>query len=166
MTVHVFPDRPSATPHDHGHDHDQIHVPKPVMIMMIALIVFSITAVAVSRVWQIGVTHEDTLHPVRSARFTVTGSNGGALIVRRADGMTVQLAKAGEEIFPRLILRSVGNIRQRDGVSLSSPLQIDLMPDNQRLLVDPATHRVLRLDAFGPENAQMLDALLTPGKPA
>ena len=29
----------------------------------------------------------------------------------------------------------------------------------------PALGRVLRLDAFGPENAQMLDALLTPGKP-
>ena len=160
MNAYSFPEGREPA---HEHDSDQIRISKPVLYMMIALVAFSIVTIAAGRMFQVGVTHEGTLHPVRSVDFTVAGSQGGALVVTRADGFRVQLAAPGEEIFPRLILRSVANIRTRDGVPLSAPLILDVMPDGQRLIVDPATHRTLRLAAFGPENGAMLDPLLAKG---
>jgi putative photosynthetic complex assembly protein len=154
MSVHAFPDRQAP-----ARDPDQILIPRPILYAMIALMVFTIASIALGRAFQVGVTHEGVLHPVRAVSFTMSGSEGGALSVRRSDGLTVPLAKDGEEIFPRLILRSVANIRLRDGVPLGAPLTLDLMANGQRLLVDPATHRVMRLDAFGPENARVLDGL-------
>jgi putative photosynthetic complex assembly protein len=163
MTAHSFPHRPEQAPDQH---HDQILIPKPILYAMIALVAFTIVSVALGRIFQVGVTREGTLHPRQSVTFTVSGSEGGPLIVQRSDGLAVPLAKAGEEIFPRLILRSVANIRMREGIALSTPLKIDLMADGEHLLVDPATHRVMRLDAFGPENGRFLDRLLTQGNPA
>lgn len=162
MNAQSFPERASASPLPEHH-HDQIFIPRPIVYAVIALIAFVVVTVALGRVFQVGVTHEGTLHPDRVVTFRVAGANGGALVATRSDGLVVPLARAGEEIFPRLILRSVGNIRMREGVPLSAPLELALMPDGERLIVDPATRRTVRLAAFGPDNGAVLDPLLATG---
>ncbi len=151
-----YPIRFEGEPHD-----DQIAVPRAIVIGLVALVLFCIIAVGVGRIMQVGVTHEARLTPLRSVTFRYQGEQIGhsALVATTSDGRRLMLTKPGEEIFPRLILRSVSNIRQRDGADPRSPLSLIVTADGQRLLVDPATHRALRLAAFGPTNGRSFDVL-------
>lgn len=155
MNVHSLPDQPARR-----HDPDQILIPKPILYMMIALMLFTLVSIALARQFNIGLTREGKLDPVETVQFTVTGSQGGPLVVTRKDGYSVTLAKANQEIFPRLILRSIANVRQRDGVPLSKPLKLEVLPSGQRMLVDKYTNTNMRLDAFGDQNGHVLDPLL------
>ncbi len=145
------------------HDHDQIHVPRPVIWMTLALILFTIAAVSIGRIFDIGLTHEGALKETRSVSFSFRappiGETPIAIVATRSDGSSVVLAGENEETFPRLILRSFSNIRMREGIDPATPIQLIETADGQRLLVDPATHRTMRLAAFGPENQEMFDAV-------
>jgi putative photosynthetic complex assembly protein len=143
-----------------GHDPDEIYIPRPILYALIALILFTIAAVATGRALQRGVTHEDRLHPTREVAFTFATTPDNALVATRADGRRVTMAGANEEIFPRLILRGLATLRTRDAADQRAPVRLLVMRDGQRLLVDGATGRVLRLAAFGPENGHSFDALL------
>ncbi len=139
--------------------HDDIVVPKPVVRLTIALVVFAITTTAAARWWQIGVTHDRTIAPKREATFRVTQSFHGPVTAYEAGGRVIRIAADHEEKFPRLILRSVATLRERDGVSPDAPLKLIEASDGERMLIDPATGRQLRLAAFGPENQESLDML-------
>tara|TARA_B100000953_G_scaffold112240_1_gene92424 strand:- start:817 stop:1341 length:525 start_codon:yes stop_codon:yes gene_type:complete len=153
--------RPSA------HDHDQIHVPRPIIWLTLALILFTIAAVSIGRIYDIGFTREGALAETRAVSFRFRappiGETPIAIVATRADGSSVVLAKENEETFPRLILRSFSNIRMREGVDPDTPIQLIETADGQRLLVDPATHRTMRLAAFGPENQEMFDPVFESG---
>ena len=143
--------------------HDEIVVPRPVIWLTLAMILFTILSVSAARAYGVGLTHEGTLAKMRSVSFRFTsppiGETPTAIIAKTLDGRSVLLAKENEEIFPRLILRSVANIRLRDGVPQNLPVQLVETNDGQRLIVDRATHRTMRLAAFGPENQAMFDPL-------
>lgn len=145
------------------HDHDQIHVPRPVIWLTLALILFTIAAVSVGRIFDIGLTHEGRLAETRAVSFRFRappiGETPIAVVATRSDGSRVVLAKENEEVFPRLILRSISNIRMREGVDPDTPIELVQTADGQRLLVDPATHRTMRLAAFGPENEALFDPI-------
>ena len=141
--------------------HDEIVVPRPVIYMTIALIAFTILSVSIGRLFDIGVTHEGRLAETRRVSFRFAappiGEKPIAVVATRTDGSKVVLAKENEEVFPRLILRSVSNIRMREGVDPDTPVDLIETPDGQRMIVDPATHRTMRLAAFGPDNQALFD---------
>ena len=140
------------------HD-DQIHVPRQVVWLTAAMVTIAIVAVALGRLLQLGVTHEGALQPTRTASFRFSQSLHGPVVATTADGRRVTLAGANEELFPRLILRSVATIRARDGVDPAAPMRLIAMADGERLLIDPATRHILRLAAFGPVNQRDFDRL-------
>ena len=45
-----------------------------------------------------------------------------------------------------------------------TPVTLVETGDGERLLVDPATHRTIRLAAFGPENQRSFDAIFDGGR--
>ena len=143
--------------------HDQIYVPRPVIYLFIALILFTVTTVAIGRVYNIGLTKEGALAEARSVSFRFRappiGEAPTAIVATRADGSTVVLAKENEEVFPRLILRSFSNIRMRLGVDPDTPIELIETPDGQRMLLDPATKHSMRLAAFGRDNQALFDPL-------
>ena len=143
---------------------DEIVVPRPVIYLTIAMILFAIVAVAAARTLQWGVTHEGALAPARSASFRYVQSLHGPVVATRADGRQVVLAPANEELFPRLIIRSVANIRARDNADPTAPLTLVETGDGERLLVDAASHRTVRLAAFGPDNQRSFDAIFDRGR--
>ena len=149
-------DQPAAERH-----HDEIVVPRPVIYLTIAMIMFTILSVGTARAFGVGMTHEGRLDTTRSVSFTFRapplGESPIAVVATRIDGTKVVLAKENEEVFPRLILRSVSNIRMRDGVDPATPVTLVETADRQLLIVDPATHRTMRLAAFGPENQALFD---------
>ena len=153
MSLHAAPERLR----------DEIVVPRPVIYLTLAMIVFTILSVGTARAFGIGMTHEGRLAETRTVSFRFTsppiGQTPTAIVARTLDGRNVLLAKENEEIFPRLILRSVANLRLRDGVDQDLPVQLIQTRDGQRLIVDPATRRTMRLAAFGPDNQAMFDPL-------
>jgi putative photosynthetic complex assembly protein len=156
--------------HDHGHDHAQIVVPREVIWLTVALIAFTVLSVTAARLLDIGVTREGALTETRRVSFRFVappvGQKAIAVVATRADGSRIVLAHANEEIFPRLILRSVSNIRVREGVDPQTPVELVETPDGQRMIVDPATHRTMRLAAFGPDNQALFDPLFAPANQA
>ena len=154
-----MPQAPGPVPRHH----DEIHVPRPVIYLTAAMILFTIASVSIGRMFDIGMTHEGALTETRAVSFRFSappiGQEPIAIVATRADGSKVVLAKENEEVFPRLILRSFSNIRMRDGVDLNAPIELIQTPDGQRLLVDSATRRTMRLAAFGPENQALFDPL-------
>ena len=163
MSVHQpFPQEPMPGASGAGRYEDQIFIPKPILFMMIALALFTVIAVGMARASQRGVTREDPVAPGKRISFTVAMAGPeGAIDVTRADGRTIRLAGAHQDIFPRLILQGFQNIRMRDGVALDRPMAIIVSPDGQRLLEDQATRHTVRLAAFGPDNGASFDAILT-----
>ena len=140
------------------HD-DEIHVPRPVIYLTIAMLLFTLVSITIGNRLDLGTTHEAAIVPMREVQFRFTSPAIDAIIATRSDGRRVELAAAREEIFPRLVLRGIANIRMRDGVSADAPLTLAETADGQRLLIDRATHRTVRLAAFGGENQRSFDAV-------
>ncbi len=158
-------------PAGHTHDHDQIHVPRPVIWLTAALIAFTIVSILVARVTEIGLTREGALSPIRETSFVASGEgyigdpNPASLVASRSDGQRIVLADAGEEVFPRLILRGIASRRASAGIDPATPIRLIETGDGQRLLIDDATGQVVRLSAFGPENGVSFDTVLEGARP-
>lgn len=145
-----------AHPAHPGHpaSHDQIVVPRPVVYMILALMLFALVSVSLGRWLQVGVTHEGVLVPVREVTFRYSQSFRGPVDITFPDGRRLTLVEANAEAVPRLILRSVATFRAREGVDQAAPLKLIETRDGERLLIDDAAHRTLRLAAFGANDNQ------------
>ena len=158
-------------PAGHTHDHDQIHVPRPVIWLTAALVAFTIVSILVARVTDIGLTREGALAPVRATSFIASGEgyigdpDPAPLVASLGDGQRIVLAAAGEEGFPRLILRGIASRRASAGIDPATPIRLIETADGQRLLIDDATGQVVRLSAFGPENGVSFDTVLKGARP-
>ena len=139
--------------------HDEIHVPKPVIYLTIAMLLFTLVSITIGNRLDLGTTHEGAMVAKREVRFSFTSPAIDAIVATRSDGRRFELAADREEIFPRLVLRGIANIRARDGVPADAPLILAETADGQRLLIDRATHRTVRLAAFGGENQRSFDAV-------
>lgn len=136
----------------------EIFIPRPILVMMLALTGFAVLATGLARATGHGVTREDATG--RTVPFSVAEVGEAALVARMADGRRIRLARAGENIFPRMILQGFATVRARDGVPMAAPLRLLVAADGERLVVDPATGHSVRLAAFGPDNGRSFDALL------
>ena len=128
--------------------------------MMIALALFTILAIGIARATGIGLTRETAAAPLVRVTFRTGPVAEGPIVATLADGRSVRLAGAHEDIFPRMILQGITTIRHDVNVPADAPLAIEVAGDGQRLIVDAATGHVIRLSAFGRENGHSFDALL------
>lgn len=168
-----YPDPGGGIPEQagHAHHHDQIHVPRPVIWLTAALISFTIVSILVARVTETGLTREGALSAVRETSFIASGQgyigdpDPAPLVASRRDGQRIVLADAGEEVFPRLILRGIASKRASAGIDPATPIRLIETRDGQRLLIDDATGQVVRLSAFGPENGVSFDTVLEGARP-
>jgi putative photosynthetic complex assembly protein len=100
---------------------------------------------------------------VRSLHFVDTPEHGVA-IVNAADQRVLDVLAPGSGNFVRATLRGLAQQRMRSGVSADVAFRLTAWEDGRLTLEDPATSRVVELEAFGPTNREDFARMLTlPG---
>ncbi|MGE0311918.1 MAG: photosynthetic complex assembly protein PuhC [Lautropia sp.] len=87
-------------------------------------------------------------------------ADGGVLITDAASGTVVHRIAPGTEGFTRALMRGLARDRRTSGVGSEVPFTLSELADGRLQLVDPATRRVVVLNAFGPTNAGAFAGLL------
>ncbi len=99
------------------------------------------------------ITHE------RSLLFS-DGANGEITISDDVSGEVIRTLYAGEGSFIRGVVRSLVRTRQQQGLFSQAAFQLNLYEDGRLQLVDPLTHELIDLGAFGPTNVAEFAGLL------
>jgi putative photosynthetic complex assembly protein len=85
-------------------------------------------------------------------------------IVNAADQRVLDVLAPGSGNFVRATLRGLAQQRMRSGVSADVAFRLTAWEDGRLTLEDPATSRVVELEAFGPTNREDFARMLTlPG---
>jgi len=95
----------------------------------------------------------------RSLRFEDL-ADGGVAVRDAGDGRVVAEMEAGTNHFLRALMRGLARERVRQGQGGEVPFHLTRRVDGQLTLLDPVTHRVVDLSAFGPSNAAVFAAFL------
>ncbi len=97
----------------------------------------------------------------QSAQLRFTDAPGGVVVASDADtGAVLARVMPGEGGFIRVTLRSMAGERQRHGLGAETPFSLVRTKSGKLVLTDPATGRIMALDAFGPTNAAAFARLL------
>ncbi len=89
----------------------------------------------------------------RDLVFTDQG-DGTVMITDAATGAEVAALPRGEGGFVRVVLRGLVDERLRsEAAGVEAPFRLTRWSDGRLSLADPATGRLIALDAFGPTNA-------------
>jgi len=144
-------------------------VPRPhtTRVMLLALgsvVAFAMLMVALRSGHQ-PVTGLATSRPlvVRALQFTDTAEHGVA-IVNASNGRVIDIIPPGAGNFVRATLRGLAQQRLREGASPDVAFHLTAWEDGRLTLEDPATGRVVELEAFGPTNREDFARMLTlPG---
>lgn len=84
----------------------------------------------------------------------------GSVVARGADGAELTRFAIGEGGFVRVALRSFAATRKKRNVGAGEPFVLAKLGNGETVLRDPATGRVVLLDAFGQTNAGAFAVLL------
>lgn len=101
----------------------------------------------------------------RDLRFVDLGA-GEVGIYAWPEGQQIATLPPGQENFIRGVMRGLARERRGIGVGDDVPFRVTQLGDGRMTLQDPATGRVLLLDAFGPTNSGSFKNLITAGKAA
>jgi putative photosynthetic complex assembly protein len=100
---------------------------------------------------------------VRMLRFADAPDHAVA-VVDAATGRMIETIQAGEGNFVRALMRGLARQRVREGVGPEVEFILTAWEDGRLTLGDPATHRVVELEAFGPTNREDFARMLqSPG---
>ena len=101
----------------------------------------------------------------RDLRFVDLGA-GEVGIYAWPEGQQIATLPPGQENFIRGVMRGLARERRGIGVGDDVPFRVTQLGDGRMTLQDPATGRVLLLDAFGPTNSGSFKNLITAGMAA
>jgi putative photosynthetic complex assembly protein len=150
---------------------DKEQFPRGALIGAAALIGFSLIATAAAR-WE-RVNHPNPtaeaaqLAPARSADLWFADDVNGSVSVRdsRSNKVVASLAP-GTNGFIRSVMRGMVHERKRRGIGPAQPFRIAQWRDGHLALEDPATGRLIDLDAFGISNKDAFAELLNAQRAA
>jgi putative photosynthetic complex assembly protein len=136
--------------------------PRGALLGVAALIGFALVAVGAARLadFRVGVPAAGAAAQVRELRFV--DEPGGVVQVYDGDDSTPLATLApGTENFIRGVLRGLARERRSHGLGgTQAPFRVARYPDGRLTLEDPATGRLIELQAFGPTNAGAFERLL------
>lgn len=149
---------------EHRHD---IKIPLGVLIAIAAILIGTISAVALFRISGTEpvaqVPHPEHVVAMRQLRFT-DGDQGTVMVHEVKDGKPdelIHVIQAAEGGFIRGVLRSLARARRAAGISDEAPFVLIEQANGILLLEDPMTAQRIDLQAFGPSNIESFKALLT-----
>lgn len=79
--------------------------------------------------------------------------DGRVEVTNATSGQVVAELDRGTHNFVRALMRGLVQARLREQIGPEIPFRLTAFSDGQLVLVDPATHRRIELEAFGPTNA-------------
>lgn len=130
-----------------------------------ALIAFAIAAALAARLGGIGASRLEVPPLVEHRMLAFADGPGGRIDVREAgSGAPLGSIEAGHDGFVKVVLRGLARERSLRGIGPDSPFKLGRTADDRMLIEDPATGRVLLLDAFGAGNAQSFVHLFQLGR--
>ena len=137
--------------------------PRGALVAAGLLVGFSLLATTFVRLERLGST---TVAPVRAApvraidvRFT-DEADGSVSVRDSRDGHVVETLAPGTNGFVRSVMRGLAHERKRRGLGPVQPFRISESRGGQLALEDPATGRLIDLDAFGAPNADAFAQML------
>ncbi len=139
-------------------------IPRLILLVLGTMVAFSMLMVAIGS-FQKPTPSFAQSRPliVRSFHFVDTPEHGVA-IVNAADNHVIDVIQPGSGNFVRATLRGLAQQRLRAGVSPDVAFRLTAWEDGRLTLEDPATKRVVELEAFGPTNREDFARMLTlPG---
>lgn len=128
------------------------------------LVLLAVAAVTVPD-WLGGYTAGKTDAPAgqvlqsRNLQFVDVG-NGNVEILDWDDGSLIREIPAGEENFIRGVIRGLVRERKTNSIGQEAAFRLSQYDNGNLILEDPATQRVLVLEAFGITNKQAFQQLL------
>jgi putative photosynthetic complex assembly protein len=138
--------------------------PRGALIGAALLVAFTVTSAAVARISGLGTVQmpESTPVEVRPLRFEDM-RDGSIQVTDARTGQVAASVEPGTNGFIRGTLRGLARERKRQGIGIEPPFVLTRWADGRLSLEDPATGRVIALDAFGPTNGEAFAQLLTAG---
>jgi putative photosynthetic complex assembly protein len=127
-------------------------------------VAFTVTSAAVARISGLGTVQmpESALVESRPLRFEDM-RDGSIRVTDARTGQVAASVEPGTNGFIRGTLRGMARERKRQGIGIEPPFMLTRWADGRLSLEDPATGRVIALDAFGPTNGEAFAQLLTAG---
>ncbi|MGQ0672661.1 MAG: photosynthetic complex assembly protein PuhC [Hyphomicrobium sp.] len=131
------------------------------LFMILIAIAFALTA----RLTDVGATRLTLPEPVETLSIRFADLAGGSIGITEADtGRQIQVLAPGEAGFVRVVMRGLAMERMASGLGPETPFNLSRLADGRSVIDDPATGRVVTLDAFGAGNAQTFAAILDRGR--
>jgi len=129
-------------------------MPKGVLLGAAALTLFALSAVAFSRVSEVGALHMAPVKPVAvlSLRFA-DRDDGSVDVIDASADRTIYVVAPGTNGFIRGVMRGLIQERKRSGLDDSVPFTLTHWADGTVSLEDSTIHRTVNLDAFGSTNS-------------
>ena len=141
----------------------RLHAPGLTILMLGAVLIF--VGLASRLAVPGGATPEAA--PVRTADLVFEDRPDGSIAVRDAhDRALIDVVPPATNGFLRVLLAGQVRERRREAIGAPSvPFHLTSWSDGRLTLDDPATHKLIELDAFGPDNAGVFARLLGLSRP-
>jgi putative photosynthetic complex assembly protein len=139
--------------------------PRGALIAAGALIGFTLLATTFVRLERLGSTTVASVRPapVRAVDVRFTDEADGSVNVHDGrDGHVIETLAPGTNGFVRSVMRGLAHERKRRGLGPAQPFRVAQARGGQLTLEDPATGRLIDLDAFGAPNALAFAEMLPP----
>ncbi|UEM22862.1 hypothetical protein JL100_009000 [Skermanella mucosa] len=138
--------------------------PRGALIGAAALLAFTVSAATVARVSGLGTVQMPEAASVESRQLRFEDRTDGSIAITDArTGRIAGVVEPGTNGFVRGALRGLARERKRQGVGIEPPFVLTRWADGRLSLDDPATGRVINLEAFGPTNAEAFANMLNAG---
>ena len=143
--------------------------PRGALVAAGILIGFTLLATTFVRLERLGSPTIESMRPppVRAVdvRFT-DEANGSVNVQDSRDGHVIETLAPGTNGFVRSVMRGLAHDRKRRGLGPARPFRVAEARDGQLTLEDPATGRLIDLNAFGAPNAAAFAQMLPPKRAA
>jgi len=129
-------------------------IPPQIVFAAAALMVFAILVAGLGRLTGFGRVELPASAPFWTLQLRFEDRADGAVLVRDAErGDVFEVIAPGSGNFVRATLRTFAQARKRSDLDAQVPFRLVRYSDGSLSLEDPATGRVVQLDAFGVDNA-------------
>ncbi len=138
----------------------------PIPVAVIGLPVLGIVLVLALRTNAPGSDHPEA-KPIRTADLVLQDHDDGSISVFRAgDRHLVDTVQPASNAFLRVVLAGLVRERRREGQGAPTlPFHLTRWSDRRLTIDDSATHRLIELNAFGPDNSGAFSRLLDLASP-
>lgn len=136
--------------------------PRGPLLALGGLVLVVVLAVSAVRLSGMPISTPDAPAAVTRALRFEDRPDGSIVVIDAVQGGVVQTI-TGQAGFVRGTLRGLARQRRLEGIGPERPFELIGRADGRLTLVDPATHRRVDLESFGPTNAAEFARLLQAG---